>query len=124
MLKPVTANTIIFYGKNVKFEFFESFFHTILKHQPEMTEAMKTNHFYAQLQKEALHVFRNTRVSVRTTLDDVLIVFRRKYLKPESQPTTKHKWHTDTFDANIWLLCEFMEVLNECAERAFGDIIQ
>ena len=42
MLKPVSTNTIIFDGKNEKFELF----HTILKMQLEMTEAMKINHFH------------------------------------------------------------------------------
>ena len=41
MLKPVSTNTIISVGKNEKFELFEDLFHTMLKMQPEMTEAMK-----------------------------------------------------------------------------------
>ena len=49
MLKPVSTNTLIFHGKNDKFELLEDLFHTMLKMQPEMTEAMKINHFYAHL---------------------------------------------------------------------------
>ena len=45
MLKPVSANTLIFDGKNGKFELFEDLFHTMLKMQPEMTEAIKINQF-------------------------------------------------------------------------------
>ena len=52
MLKPVSTNTIIFAGKNEKFELFEDLFHTMLKIQPEMTEAMKINHFHAHLLKK------------------------------------------------------------------------
>ena len=37
MLKPVSTNTLIFDGKNEKFEFFEELFHTRLKMEPEMT---------------------------------------------------------------------------------------
>ena len=59
MLKPVSTNTLIFDGKNEKFELFEDLFHTMLKMQPEMTEAMKINHFHAHLRKEALQTFRN-----------------------------------------------------------------
>ena len=59
MLKPVSTITLIFDGKNEKFELFEDLFHTILKMQPEMTEPMKINHFHAHLQKEALQTFRN-----------------------------------------------------------------
>ena len=48
-LKPVSTNTLVFDGKNEKFELFEDLFHTMLKMQPMMTEAMKINHFHAHL---------------------------------------------------------------------------
>ena len=124
MLKPVSTNTLIFDGKNEKFELFEDLFHTMLKMRPEMTEAMKINHFHAHLRKEALQTFRNISAVNKKTLDDVLIVFRRKYVKPESQATAKHKWHKLTFDPNTKSLPDFLEELNECAERAFGDNAQ
>ena len=96
----------------------------MLKMQPEMTEAMKFNHFHAHLRKDALQTFRNISAVNKKTLDDVLIVFRRKFVKPESQATAKHKWHKFTFDANTKSLPDFLEELNECAERAFGDNAQ
>ena len=124
MLKPVSTNTLIFDGKNKKVELFEDLFHILLKMQPEMTEAMKINNFYAHLRKEALQTFKNISASNKKTLDDVLIVFRRKYVKPESQATAKHKWHKLTFDPNTKSLPDFLEELNECAERAFDDYPQ
>ena len=124
MLKLVSTNTLIFDGKNEKFELFEDLFHTMLKIQPEMTEAMEITRFHADLRKEALQTFRKISALNRKTLDDVLIVFRRKYLKPESQATAKHKWHKLTFDPNTKSLPDFLEELNECAERAFGDNAQ
>ena len=124
MLKPVSTNTLIFDGKNEKFELFEDLFHTMLKMQPEMAEAMKINHFHAHLQKEAPQTFRNISAINNKSLDDVLIVFRRKYVKPESQATAKHKWRKLTFDPNTKSLPDFVEELNECAERAFGDNAQ
>ena len=117
MLKPVSTNTLIFDGKNEKFELFQDLFHTMLKMQQEMTEAMKFHHF----RKEALQTFRNISALNKKTLDDVLIVFRRKYVKPESQATAKHKWHKLIFDPYTKSLPDFLEELNECAERAFGD---
>ena len=120
MLKPVSTNTLIFDGKNEKVELFEDLLHTMLKMQPEMTEAMKINHFYAHLRKEALQTFRNKSASNKKTLDDVLFVFRRKYVKPESQATAKHKWHKLTFDPNTISLPDFLEELNEFAERPSG----
>ena len=124
MLKPVSLNTLTFDGKNKKFELFEDLFHTILKMQPEMTESMKINRFHAHLRKEALQTFRNISASNKKTLDDVLVVFRRKFVNPESQATAKHKWHKLTFDPNTKSLPDFLEELNECAERAFGDNAQ
>ena len=124
MLKPVPTNTLIFDGKIEKFELFEDLFHTMLKMQPEMTEAMENNHFHAHLRKEALKTFRNISALNKKTRDDVLIVFRRKYVKPESQATAKHKWHKLTFDPNTKSLPDSLEELNECAETAFVDNAQ
>ena len=72
----------------------------MLKMQPVMTEVMKINPFHSHLRKEALKTFRNISASNKKTLDDVLIVFRQEYVKPESQATTKHKWHKLTIDPN------------------------
>ena len=124
MLKPVSTNTLIFDGKNKKFEHFEDLFHTMLKMQPDMTEAMKNNNSHAHLRKEALQTFRIISASNKKTLDVVLIVFRRKYVKLELQATAKHKWHKLTFDPNTKSLPDVLEELNECAERAFGDNAQ
>ena len=124
MLEPVSTNTLIFDGKNEEFELFEDLSHTMLKMQPEMTEAMKINHFHAHLRKDALQTFRNISALNKKTLDDMLIVFRRKYVKPESQATAKHKWHKLTFEPNTKSIPDFLEELNECAERAFGDNAQ
>ena len=93
----------------------------MLKMQPGMTQAIKINQFYAQLRKKALQTSRKISASSKKTLDDVLIVFRRKYVKPESQATATHKWHKLTFDPNTKSLSKFLEELNECAERAFGE---
>ena len=54
----------------------------------------------------------------------MLIVFRRKYVEPESQPTAEHKWQKLTFDPKTKSLPDFSEELNECAETAFGDNAQ
>ena len=89
-----------------------------------MTEAMKINHFHAHLRKEALQTFKKISASNKKTLEDVLNVFRRKYFKPESQATARHKWHKLTFDPNTKSLSHFLEELNEFDEGAFGDNAQ
>ena len=82
---------------------------------------MKINHFHSLLRKGALQTFRNINSINRQTLEDVLIIFRRKYVKPESQATAKHKWHRLTFDPTTMKLPDFLEELNQGAEKAFGE---
>ena len=123
MLKPVSTNALIFDGKNENFDFSGLISHNA-QNATRNTEALKINHFHAHLRKEALETFRNISALNKKTLDDVLIVFRRKYVKPESQATAKHKWHKRTFDPNTKSLPDFLEELNECAETAFGDNAQ
>ena len=123
-IRPVNSNTMTFDGKSEKFELFEDLFHTMIKMQPEMTEQMKINHFHSFLRKNALQTFRNISSSNRQTLEDVLVIFRRKYVKPESQATAKHKWHRLVFDPNTMKLPDFLEELNQGAEKAFGDHAQ
>ena len=117
----MSTNTLSLDGRNEKFELFEHQFHTMLKMQSEMTEVMKINHFHAHLRKEAIQTFGNLSASNKKTLDDVLIVFRRKHVKAESKTTAKHKWHKLIFDPNTESLPDFLEKLNQSTERAFGD---
>ena len=123
-IRPVNSNTMTFDGKSEKFELFEDLFHTMIKMQPEMTEQMKINHFHSLLRKNALQTFRNINPTNRQTLEDVLVIFRRKYVEPESQATAKLKWHRLIFDPNTMKLPDFLEELNQGAEKAFGDHAQ
>ena len=93
----------------------------MIKMQPAMAEQMKTNHFHSLLRKGALQAFRNLNSTNRQTLEDVLVIFRRKYVKPESQATAKHKWHRLTFDPNTIKLPDLIEELNQGAEKVFGE---
>ena len=120
-IRPVQSTPMTFDGKSEKFELFEDLFHTMIKMQPAMTEQMKINHFHSLLRKGALQTFRNINSINRQTLEDVLVIFRRKYVKPESQATAKHKWHRLTFDPNTTKLPDFLEELNQGAEKAFGE---
>ena len=124
MVRPVSTTTRTFDGKSEKFELFEDLFHTMIKMQPDMTETMKINHFHSLLRKNALQTFSNINSANRQTLEDILAVFRRKYVKPESQATAKHKWHKLVFDPNTRKLPVFLEEFNPGAEKAFGEHAQ
>ena len=120
MVRPVSTTTLTFDGKSEKFKLFEDLFHTMIKMQPEMTEIMKIKHFHSLLRKNALLTFRNISIVNRQTLGDVLAVFRRKFVKPESQATAKHNWHKLVFDPTTIKLPAFLEQINQGAEKAFG----
>ena len=92
--------------------------------QPEMTEQIEINHFHSLVMKNALQTFRNISSANRQTLEDILVIFQRKYVKPESQATAKHKWHRLVFNPNTMKLPDFLEELNQGAEKAFGDAAQ
>ena len=124
MVRPVSTTTLTFDGKSEKFELFEDLFHTMIKMQPDMTESMKINHFHSLLRKNALQTFRDINSANRQTLEDILAVFRRKYVKHESQATAKHNWHKLVFDPNTMKLSDFLEELNQGAEKAFGEHAQ
>ena len=57
-------------------------------------------------------------------LEDVLIVFRQKYVNFESRATAKHKGQKLTLDPNIKSLSDFLDELIEYAARAYGDNAQ
>ena len=120
-IRPVQTTPMTFDGKGEKFELFEDLYHTMIKMQPAMREQMKINHFHSLLWKRALQTFRNINSMNRQTLEDVLVIFRRKYVKPESQATAKHKWHRLTFDPNTMKLPDFLEELNQRAKKAFEE---
>ena len=122
MVRPVFTTTLTFDGKSEKFGLFEDLFHTMIKMQPDMTETMKINHFHSLLRKNALQTFRNINSANRQTLEDILAVFRRKYVKPESQATAKHKWHKLVFDPNTMKMLDFLEELNQGAEKPLGNM--
>ena len=89
--------------------------------QPNLTEEMKINHFHAHLRGLALKTFKNIQRTPATTLEDILVVFRRKYVKPESSASAKHRFNRLTFDPENQKLPDFLEELQESAEKAFGE---
>ena len=116
-------NTLTFKGKNEKnekFENFEDLFHTTEKMQPNLTEEMKINHFHAHLRGLALKTFKNIQRTPTTTFEDILKVFNRKYVKPESSLPAKHRFNRLAFDPENQKLPDFLNELQESAEKALG----
>ena len=117
-------NTLTFNGKlekNEKFEYFKDLFHTTLTMQPHLTVEMKINHFHAHLRGLALKTFKNIQRTPLTTLEDILVFFRRKYVKPESSAWAKHRFNRLMIQPENQKLPDFLEDLQESAEKAFGE---
>ena len=103
--------------KNEKFEYFADIFHTTLRMQRTLTAEMKINHFHAHLRELALKTFKKIQRTVTTTLEDILVVFRRKYVKSESSASAKHRFHRLVFDPERQKLPDFVEELKKALKK-------
>ena len=88
--------------------------------QPDMTEATKIKPFSFIVTQKCVTSFRKINTANRQSLEDILAVFRRKYVKLEYQAIAKHEWHRLVVDPNTMKLPDLHEELNKGAEKAFG----
>ena len=109
-----------FDGKSVKFELFEDLFQTSLKIHNQLTEDDRINYFHSLMRGDALQTFKNTNGPTQQNLEEILAVFRRKYVKPRSMATAKHKFQTLVFDPANQKLVDFLDELQKLAKNAFG----
>ena len=103
---------------------FDDVFQTMLKMQTEMSDKMKIDQFFSRPQREALQTFRIIKTSNKLTLEEVLIICRRKQVKPQSQATAKHKWQYLTSNPTTEWLSDFHEELDESADRTLEPLAQ
>ena len=82
--KSLTMTMPTFDGKSEKFELFEDLFQTSLKIHNQLTEGDKINYFHSLMRGDALQTFKNITSPNRENLGEILTVFRRKYVKPQS----------------------------------------
>ena len=68
----------------------------------------------------ALLTFKNINDPTRENLGEILAVFRRKYVKPQSMATAKHKLQKLVFDPANQKLVDFPDELQKLAKNAFG----
>ena len=67
---------------------------------------------------DALQTFKNISSPNRENLKEVLTVFRRKYVKPQSMVTAKHKVKQQVFNPADQKLIDFSDELQEMAKDA------
>ena len=118
--KSLTTTRPTFDGKSEKFELFEDIFQTSLKIHNQLTEEDKINYFHSLMRGDALQTFINITSPNRENLADILTVFRRKYVKPQSMATAKHKFQRLVFNPANKKLIDFLDELQKLAKDAFG----
>ena len=100
--------------KSEKFELIETLFETSLKIHNQLTEHDRINYFHSLMKGVALQTFRNIIGPTRENLGEILAVFRKKYVKPQSMATAKHKFQKLVFNlANQKLV----DLLDETGQR-------
>ena len=118
--KSLTTTMPTFDGKSEKFELFEDLFQTSLKIHNLLTEEDKVNYFHSLMRGDALQTFKNITSPNREKLGEILTVFRRKYVKPQSMATAKHKFQRLVFNPANQKLIDFLDELQKLAKDAFG----
>ena len=109
-----------FVGKSEKFELFEDLFQTSLKIHNHLTEEDRINYFPSLMRVDALQTFKNINGPTRENLGQILAVFQRKNVKPQSMATTKHNFQKLVFNPANQKLVDFLDELRKLAKEAFG----
>ena len=118
--KSLTTTMPTYDGKTEKFELFEDLFQTSLKIHNQLTEDDRINYFHSLMRGDALQTFKNINGPTRENLGEILAVFRRKYVKPQSMATAKHKFQKLVFNPANQKLVDFLDELQKLAKDAFG----
>ena len=118
--KSLTTTMPTFDGKSEKFELFEDLFQTSLKIHNQLTEEDRLNYFHSLMRGDALQTFKNNNGPTRENLGEILAVFRRKYVKPQSMATARHKFQKLVFNPANQKLVDFLDKLQKLAKDAFG----
>ena len=90
--KSLTTTMPTFDGKSEKIELLEDLFQTSLKFHNQLTEDDRINYFHSLMKGDALQTFKNINSPTRENLVEILAVFGRKYVKPQSLATAKHNF--------------------------------
>ena len=111
--KSLTTTIPTFDGKSEKYELFEDLFQKSLKMRNQLTEGDKVNYFHSLMCGDALQTFKNITSPNRENLGEILTVFRRKYVKPQSMATAKHKLQQLVSNPANQKLIDFLEELQK-----------
>ena len=114
--KSLTTTKPTFGEKSEKFELFEALLQTSLEIHNQLTAEDKITFFQCFMRGDPLQTYKNINVPSREKLAEILTVFRRKYVKPQS----KHKFQQLVFNPTNEKLIDFLDELQKLAKKAFG----
>ena len=117
--KSLTTTMPTFDGKSENIELFEDLFQTSLKIHNQLTQEDNINYFHSLKRGDALQTFKNITTPNIENLGEILTVFRRKYVKPQSMGTAKHKFQRLVFDPANQKLIHFLDELQKLAKDPF-----
>ena len=118
--KSFTTTMPTFDGKSKKFELFEELFQTSLKIHNQLTQEDKINYFHSLMRGDALQTFKNITIPNRENSEEILTVFRRNYVKPQSMATAKQKFQRLVFNPANQKLIDFLDEVQKLAKDPFG----
>ena len=117
--KSLTTAISTFDEKSEKFELFENLFQMSLKFHNQLSEEDRINYFHSLMRGDALQTFKNINGPTLENLGEFLAVFRRKYVKPQSMATAKHKFQKLVVNTANHKLVDFLDELQKLAKNAF-----
>ena len=118
--KSFTTRMPTFDGKSEKIELFEDLYQTKFKIHNQLTEEDKIHYFHSLMRGGALQTLKNITSGNRANLGEILTMCRRKYVKPQSMATAKHKFQRLVFNPANQKLIDFLDELQKLAKDAFG----
>ena len=120
--KSLTTTMLTFDGKSEEFELFEDLFQKSLKTHNQLTKEDKINYSHTLMRGDALQTFKNTTSPNIDKLGEILTVFPRKYVKPQSMATAKqkHKPQQLVFNPTNRKVIDFLDDFQKLAKDAFG----
>ena len=107
--KSLTTTMPTFDGKSGQFELVEDLFQTSLEVHNQLTEVERINYFHSLMRGDVLQTFKNIDGPTRENLGEILAVFRRKHVEPQSMATVKHKVQKLVFNPANHKLVDFLD---------------
>ena len=78
---------------------------------PHLTEIQKIRNFHSLLRGDALQAFCNTEDSKKSSLDEILMIFKRRFGDPLLMAKARREWDALKFYPSTQKLHELLDVL-------------